>query len=330
MNTSRIYSLLGMQHVRKSFLFKRLVFSLLFPLFLLSACTGSSSRASGQSANEETKSGVCYTAPVVPGVITDDYERGVYFMTHYWDQFQFEDTTCLHEEDLEQIFVDFVVPLSHMDPELAEKIIASHLTQSMATKESFEWFTSMYEKYLYEIGSPVRNEETYALVIENLLRLDGLDEVQKIRPQMLLEEINKNREGTKAADFTYLLPNGSKQRMHAFNAPYTLLFFYDPDCSICKAEKEKLMRSPLLLNWLDQKELRVLAICIGTEDDWKRHLSEYPAEWVNGLDANHAIISDELYLIKATPSMYLLDQNKTVLLKDVMADQLNEWLSEQV
>lgn len=300
-------------------------------LFLLSACSGSSSKASGQSTNEEKKSVPCYTAPSVPGLIVDEYDRGIYFISHYWDHFQYEDTTCLQDEELEQVFVDFVVPLTHLEQDMVIQLVTANLSKAKVSKEMFTWFAEMYEKYLYDFGSPVRHEETYALVIACILQMDGVEDIHKIRPKLLLEEIQKNRVGTVATNFSYILENGSKQSMHALASPYTLLFFYDPDCSICKAEKEKMMRSPVFLNLLEQRKIHVLAVSIGAErEQWKAHLKEYPTEWVNGFDANHVITQKELYVIKATPSMYLLDKGKKVLLKDVMSGQVEEWLYEHV
>ena len=300
-------------------------------LFLLSACSGSGTKASGQSANVEKKTIPCYTEPAIPGMIVGEYERGIYFITHYWDNYLFEDTTCLHEGDLEQVFVDFAVPLKYLDKELATEIVKDNLKKASVSDVTFDWFVTMYEKYLYDAGSPVRHEETYAIVVESILGMEGLDEMKKLRPQLLLEEINKNREGSVATDFTYTLPNGSKQQMHAVAAPYTLLFFYDPDCSICKMEKEKLKRSPIYLNLLSAGKMKVLAISVGSElDHWKENLKDFPAEWLNGYDTGHTITSDELYVIKATPSMYLLDKGKRVILKDVMAAQIEEWLYENV
>ena len=50
---------------------------------------------------------------------------------------------------------------------------------------------------------------------------------------------------------------------------------------------------------------------------WRKHAPEMPAQWINGYDAQLAIRDGELYDLQAIPSMYLLDADKKVLIKDL-------------
>jgi hypothetical protein len=45
--------------------------------------------------------------------------------------------------------------------------------------------------------------------------------------------------------------------------------------------------------------------------------ADIPAEWINGCDKNAIVTDRQLYDLKAIPTIYLLDRNKTVILKDV-------------
>jgi hypothetical protein len=48
----------------------------------------------------------------------------------------------------------------------------------------------------------------------------------------------------------------------------------------------------------------------------------YPEEWYNGFDPDFAIRNETLYNVRAIPSLYLLDKDKTVLLKDAPEDRI--------
>ena len=79
---------------------------------------------------------------------------------------------------------------------------------------------------------------------------------------------------------------------------------------------------------LGQKKLTVLSIYPDEElDEWRKHLNEFPKEWINGYDKKFAIKEQQLYDLKAIPTLYLLNKEKTVLLKDATAQAIEEYLT---
>ena len=48
----------------------------------------------------------------------------------------------------------------------------------------------------------------------------------------------------------------------------------------------------------------------------------YPKEWYNGFDPDLVIRTEKTYNVRAIPSLYLLDSDKTVLLKDTTTERL--------
>ena len=74
--------------------------------------------------------------------------------------------------------------------------------------------------------------------------------------------------------------------------------------------------------------LKVLDVYIDEEiDEWKAHLADYPKTWINGYDPTHTLRADLTYNVRAIPSIYLLDRDKTVLLKDVPQERLMHYLT---
>ena len=51
-------------------------------------------------------------------------------------------------------------------------------------------------------------------------------------------------------------------------------------------------------------------------------VEKMPANWINGFDSNQKIANEELYDLKAMPTLYLLDKGKKVLLKDADLDEI--------
>jgi hypothetical protein len=57
---------------------------------------------------------------------------------------------------------------------------------------------------------------------------------------------------------------------------------------------------------------------------WKDYMPVYPQEWYNGFDPDLVLRNNDIYNIRAIPSLYLLDKEKTVLLKDAVPEKIFE------
>lgn len=92
-------------------------------------------------------------------------------------------------------------------------------------------------------------------------------------------------------------------------------------------DNRSIKNAPIINQLLEQKRLTVLSIYPDEElDEWRKHLNEFPKEWVNGYDKTFAIKEQQLYDLKAIPTLYLLNKDKTVLLKDAPAQTIEEYL----
>lgn len=88
------------------------------------------------------------------------------------------------------------------------------------------------------------------------------------------------------------------------------------------------MKNSLQLNHLlSQKKITILTVYPdGEVDDWKAHLPELSKDWINGYDKDMVLMYKKLYDLKAIPTLYLLDKQKVVLLKDATFDMIEEYL----
>lgn len=257
--------------------------------------------------------------------------KAEYLMAHYWDNFPFNDTSVIHKPQLsEQAFADFVYLLNNLPAETAEKGIATLMDKAAVSPEMLLYFSKLSEKYLYDPNSPMRNEPLFEYFLRAVIRSPALDETHKIRPKMLLKTVQKNKPGTKATDFDYTLPDGSTHKLSALHSEYVILYFQNPECRECAAVKKKLVSSPII-NTLQQKgQLKILALYPDEDlETYRKHLPEMPAEWINAYDKGTVIKNRELYDLKAIPTLYLLDKDKTVLLKDAPFETLEAYFAQK-
>jgi hypothetical protein len=95
-------------------------------------------------------------------MIMSQDERMAYLADHYWDNFNFNDTTLIHNADYtEQGFVDFIGFLRYLNMPAAQQAMATMMSKAAANKTTFDYFAKISELYLYEPQSPYKNDELY-------------------------------------------------------------------------------------------------------------------------------------------------------------------------
>lgn len=306
----------------------KLYYLLFFALFF-SACNGQQAKKAATSEAENVKERT-FEMVGVPSVITEPEQRAAYLATHYWDKFDFTDTTFIHLPEItEQATSNYIDIMKYVPAETASSSIKSMMNKAAADSTMFAYFAGLYEKYLYDPNSPLRDESLYIYVLEAVLEAPVFDEVNKIRPAHLLELALKNRIGEPASDFTYTLADGKKGTLYHIKADDLLLFFYNPDCHACKEITDQLIASPIVNDRIKEGKLKILAIYPDEDlQAWREHLSLIPSDWINSYDSSISLKNDEIYDLKAIPTLYLLDKDKKVILKDVTFNQIENYLQQ--
>lgn len=161
----------------------------------------------------------------------------------------------------------------------------------------------------------LHNEKLYIAALEDVVNDPSLNENDKIRPQLLLENALKNRIGTLAADLELTNTNGSTCRLHEMDSVLTLIFFNDPDCEACHILKNRLDTTQVINNYIDSGLLKIVAIYpFDNQQLWCN--TPYPSNMLNLWDENQAIDNDGLYDLPNIPIFYLLNRDKKVLMKN--------------
>ena len=264
---------------------------------LLGACKNGN--ASSQSKSETPQDTIkAIKMPAIPQMMTAPEQRADFLAKHYWDNVNFADTNYIHHPEVtEQAWADYCDLLNHVPLETAQQAMRNVIDRTNVDKKVFTYITDLADKYLYDPNSPMRNEEFYIPVLEAMIASPVLNETEKIRPQARLKLAQKNRIGTKALNFTNTI--------------------------------EGLKNAPIINQLLQEKKLVLLSIYPDEElDEWKKHLSEFPNEWINGYDKKFTIKEEQVYDLKAIPTLYLLDKDKTVLLKDATAPAIEAYLMQ--
>ncbi len=291
-------------------------------------CTNSPKKESATTPSRESQVEALFTPPAVPMSIAEPEAKMAYLAEHYWDTYKFGDSLLLSNSEVTlRAFTTYAEILLRIPAPQAEQSIEQLLERSFrADSTSFAHFTELFENYFYSPNSPYLNEELYIPALRYIIQNEDIDPIYKLRPKSQLEMALKNRVGTPATNFEYRRKRGGIEQMQSIRSNYTLLYFNNPDCQDCTRVKEYLVASARINELCEMGELTILSIYPDpTVELWEA--STYPSIMIDGYDHTQAITSQKLYDLKAIPTLYLLDKEKIVLLKDAPVEAVEYYLT---
>ena len=284
-----------------------------------------------------------FPAVQIPGMYTDNESRQAYAAEHFWDRFLAategylcdSSTVCgVSRDDLEEHFSTWLAIVGMQDIEAGRRSVDSFFSRVEACQMKdtlsnvFAFFSEMAEHYLYDPNSPFRNEDLYQPFVARLAESPLTDPA--LAPARAFEArlCALNAVGTPAADFRFTDAAGRTRRLYDVRADFTLLFFSNPGCEACKEIINTLGSMPALPGMISSGRLAVVNIYIDEDlKAWREYQSVYPKEWFNGYDPTYTIRQDILYNVRGIPSLYILDKDKRVIMKDAPEDRVFSFLS---
>lgn len=266
-----------------------------------------------------------FVLPEVPTILSPK-DKGLYLIDHFWDNFNFADTTLISDSEFtERALAEHITLIKRANSAKSNNALKTLMRRASVDSAMLHHFINITEKYLYNPNSPLRDGELYISVLEGIIELPNLDEIYKIRPKYQLNLEKKNRVGELATNFKYTLASGATSTIYAVKSKYTILYFSNPDCTECARVKQYIMDTPLFNG---NKELQIISIYPDKDlTIWQDAVNTFPKEWINGYDKG--VVSDNsLYDLRAIPTLYLLDKDKRVILKDATIEQIHNYLQK--
>lgn len=276
----------------------------------------------------------------IPSAYTDDDERIAYGVEHYWDGF-FEGpgrTDSAHvlgvlKGEVEQALSNYIGVLEALPLGKAQQGISSLFDKISVRQQAdtsdrvYLAMTEMVARYLYDPNSPMRDEDLYLPFVQKMASSPLTRENMRTACHYEAQMCAMNPRGSIAPDFAITLRNGTQVRMHSVKAERTLLFFSNPGCQNCREIIDALKTDSKVQSMVGEGRLAVINVYIDEDlKAWRDYMPVYPKEWLNGYDAAHIIREDVLYCIRAIPSLYLLDADKRILLKDPPVERVLQTL----
>ena len=284
-------------------------FLLLLGSFLLISCS--------QNTQRKTEK-IFLTPPSLPLCIQTEEGKQAFLAEHYWDNLNLKDTTCWKDrEQFEITFVNYVYAVGSQEINTADRCIEAFMNKLLPYGPWVKKILQTAEFYLYDVESPIANEAMYVPFLKTALKAKVFSEEERLKYEFQLAVASKNNPGKQATDFSFVDVRGKRCSLYNKVKKLTLLCFSDPDCESCQKTTQRLKESRVINGLLNQGALELLMIYTeGDRQVWNRMRKGYPAHWTLGFDEQECIRLEGLYELRAMPTLYLLDANCRVLLKD--------------
>ena len=300
-------------------------------------------RPGGEKPAAQERQLRAFRYPEIPAVYSDPAERQAYLLEHFWDDFFAGDGPCdtgavlgVEHGEVEKQLALFTRLLGQVPMDQAQQRMRQFFSQ-IERKQAADTASLVYllmeeivSRYLYDPNSPVRDEDLYLPFVEGLAASPYTREEARPAYEYEARMCALNPYGSLAPDFRFTDLRGRTRSLYGVRADATLLFFSNPGCYACQEIIGTLLAVPDLGARIRDGRLAVVNVYIDGElDKWREYAPAYPADWLCGYDTDGRIREERLYNVRAIPSLYLLDRDKRILMKDAPTERVVAWMQNQ-
>lgn len=247
------------------------------------------------------------------------------YKTKYWENIDFSDDRLLRtpvfHNKLRTYFTNVVVQLPDSVIAEADRIVDHSRANDEVFKYTIWFITNHFERsqimghdavFVHMIERYYMSGEAHWVEPENLRRIS--ERAMKLKPLLI---------GKVAPDINMFKADQSRLGLHAVNARYTILYFWDSECSHCKRVTPELRT---LSERLKPQGVEVFAVNTEAEaEEWLRAVQSYRLDaWINVNDPGNRSGFREKYDLYATPMIFLLDKDKKIIAKRITVEQVDE------
>ena len=270
---------------------------------------------------------VQFPYPAIPDVLQDEQARLGYVLEHFWTHYRFDDLSQPNRDIAEQGFADFINLMQYADSTTCSRAAQALADSITVSEQRLHHFDGLTDHYLGNPNSPLRNDVTYAHLLRALTRRLPEGDATRSRLVFRLQLVQRNQPGTPATDFEYIDREGRRHRLYDIESALTLIVFSDPECEHCHELMPRIIGSQTL-----QNDQRLTVLNIYPDDNrqaWEADAKALPSNFLEGRSPEGEIMRRQLYALPAMPSLYLLDSQKRVLIKDGTLEQVERRINEK-
>lgn len=259
-----------------------------------------------------------------------------YVKQHYWDNVLFNEDRLLRTPFFEPKLDEYFKYYVSADPDSIISEVKQMLLMARTGKEIYPYLlTKFTNKYI----NPefMGQDKVFVYLFENFYAKGDTVLLNPASRKSITERaysLMANQIGQQAPVLNLTDTSGRKIGLYSIKAPFTLITFWDPNCGHCKEEIPR-YDSIYTAKW-KAKGVAVYSVNIYENENaaWKKFITEkkLSADWYQVFQTKEDKLAEEkaglpnyrqLYDIFKTPTVYLLDDKKRILAKQLTLEQFD-------
>ena len=254
-----------------------------------------------------------------------------YYRNHYWDLFDlsnpilFRLPNTLYTRKVDDYFERLISP-NPDSVKLAVDRIAHLAKKEKAAYRYLIWYLTIK----FQTSNVMGMDEVYVHIVDNYFLNGKMDfwanQQLKNNLKEKADQYRSSLVGMLAPNLVLQDINKQPKALHELPNKYTVVYFYDPDCSHCKKE------TPVLKDFFERTEYDLGVYTVSADTSFT-NMNNYIEkmglqQWTNTNGTRtYGIKYLDKYDAYTIPTIYLLNESKEIIAKKITASQLEEIIS---
>lgn len=253
-----------------------------------------------------------------------------YYRDHYFDNLDLGDERLLRSPVYHNKLSFFLKSMLINIPDSLIPQLDILVEKASKSKETYKYMVWLLTN-TYETSNIMGMDAVFVHLVKNYYTKEKaywVDDATLYKIQDRARILEPILIGKKAKNLILTDTLGVYQALYNVDAPFTILYFWDPDCGHCKKVTPKVKA---YYDKVKSKGIKVFAVCSEVEmDKWKAYIRDNNLNWINVADPKLQNNFRQEFDILTTPQIFILDKDKKILAKKIDEDNMEKILDREL
>jgi thiol-disulfide isomerase/thioredoxin len=252
-----------------------------------------------------------------------------YFKRHFWDDYDFADDRFVRTPILQRKIDRYIKELTVQNADSLIKEADYLVNKAIAGKnKEVKSYVIWYITSQYEQPKVMGTDGLYVHMFEKYYATGVMPVTDSSTVRKIGERVATLKPNLVGKTFVSPVVGDTLRKpiaLSTIKADYTVVFFYAPHCGHCRDSAPKLKK---FVDEYKGKGVEVLAIPVeDSPEEWKKFIREFGLQKaINGFDYTVRTDYRKQYDVWTTPTVYVLNQNKTIIARKLPVEQIEDFI----